>query len=178
MKKTLRMVLLVLLGALVVIQFIRPAKNQSSDAPGDMAAAYPVPDEVASILKVACNDCHSNYTRYPWYSNIQPVGWWLDHHVDEGKGHLNFSTFTQNRIAVQNHKFEEIVETVEEGEMPLDSYTWTHTDARLSPEQRALVIDWARTQMDSLRARYPADSLILRRRQPAPQADAGPQPRD
>jgi hypothetical protein len=117
------------------------------------------------MLEVACNDCHSNKTRYPWYSNVQPVAWWLAGHVNDGKRHLNFSEFTKRKIAVQNHKFEEIVEMVKEHEMPLSSYTFagTHPDAELTDEQRVAITDWATTQMDSLKKWYPADSLVLRR---------------
>ena len=89
---------------------------------------------------------------------------WLAGHVDEGKRKLNFSTLTKRSIAVQNHKFEEIIEMVKEGEMPLNSYTWTHGDARLSEQQRQTLVEWAQANMDSLRAKYPADSLIIKRK--------------
>jgi hypothetical protein len=77
---------------------------------------------------------------------------------------LNFSTFTSRRLAVQNHKFEEIIEMVKEGEMPLNSYTWTHGDAKLSEQQRQTLVAWAQTNMDSLKAQYPSDSLALRQK--------------
>lgn len=155
-----------LLAILVIIQFFGPEKNQSDDLTQDISTKYQVPTAVNSILKVACNDCHTNNTRYPWYANIQPIGWWLNDHVKHGKGHLNFSTFTSRRVAIQNHKFEEIVEMVEEGEMPLDSYTnfGLHSEANLSQDQRNILINWAKAQMDTLKAHYPADSLVLRRR--------------
>lgn len=154
---------------LVAIQFVPMEKNESGPTEFDITTAYEVPDHVATILKGACNDCHSNTTAYPWYSNIQPVGFWLNHHVDEGKGHLNFSTFTKIPLRVQNHKLEEIIETVESGEMPLESYTYLglHPEANLSDEQRQTLIDWAKEQMAMLAATYPADSLKMRPR-PAP----------
>jgi hypothetical protein len=149
----------------VIIQFIRPSKNQSGDETHSITTRYTVPDEVGSILKVACNDCHTNTTRYPWYSHVQPVGWFLASHVTNGKKHLNLSEFTSRKLAIQHHKFEEIIELVEEKEMPLPSYTWLgmHPDARLSDAQRKTITDWARTQMDMLSSTYPPDSLILRR---------------
>ena len=101
-----------LVVALVVIQFIKPDKNISNDNTYGITTKYDVPAEVNEILKVSCNDCHSNLTRYPWYSNIQPVAWWLDHHVTDGKKHLNFSEFTKRPIAFQNHKLKETVEMV------------------------------------------------------------------
>ena len=96
---------------------------------------------------------------------MQPIASWLAWHVNDGKRHLNFSEFTNRRVAIQNHKFEEIIENLKEGEMPLNSYTWTHKDARLSDEQKQLITAWAQSNMDTLKAHYPVDSLVLRRRQ-------------
>lgn len=154
-----------LLAIFVIIQFIRPEKNNSDDRTYDISTAYQVPQNVASVMKAACNDCHSNHTRYPWYSNIQPIGWWLNNHIEHGKGHLNFSAFTSKRVAVQNHKFEEIVEMVEEKKMPIPSYTnfGLHPEANLSDDQRQALIDWSEKQMEALAEKYPTDSLILRR---------------
>lgn len=164
MKKFIRPLLIGLLALLVLAQLYRPERNLSNEQAHHVSTKYPIPAEVEAILQPACYDCHSNLTRYPWYANVQPVASWLANHVQEGKKHLNFSEFTHRRIAVQNHKFEEIIEMVKEGEMPLDSYTWTHGDAKLSQEQRQVLVAWAQANMDTLRAQYPADSLVLRRR--------------
>lgn len=160
-KKLLLAALVILIG----IQFIRPEPNEGRSTPFDIKHAYSVPEPVARVLQVACNDCHSNKTQYPWYAKVQPVAWWLDGHIQEGKEHLNFSEFTRDRLAVQNHKFEEIIEMVEEGEMPLHSYTYLglHKEANLSEAEKELLIRWAKDQMEGLAQKYPADSLILRR---------------
>jgi Haem-binding domain len=149
----------------VAAQFYRPARNVSGDNTYDIRTKYEVPADVDHLLSVACNDCHSNTTRYPWYANVQPVAYWLAHHVKEGTQHLNFSTFAKRKVAVQNHKFEEIIEYVESGEMPLASYTYLglHKEAKLTGEQRQTIVRWAKAQMDTLKARYPADSLVLKR---------------
>ena len=112
----LKKILTGLLVILIVIQFIRPDKNESNDLTYDVSTKYEVPDDVSHILQVSCNDCHSNKTEYPWYAEIQPVGWWLNNHVEDGKRHLNFSELTKRPIAIQNHKFEETVEMVEKKE--------------------------------------------------------------
>jgi Haem-binding domain len=163
MKKKILLVLVVLL---IGIQFFRPAKNDSNAQPNPISGKYLVTDEVASILKVACNDCHSNKTEYPWYSNVQPVAWWLDHHVTEGKRHVNFSDFTSQRIAFQYHHFEDFVEQLEKKEMPIPSYTWLglHAGANLSEAQSKTLISWAKAQMKMLKEQFPADSLIMPRR--------------
>lgn len=164
-------ILLAVLAILVIIQFIKPERNLTNDETFGVATKYPMPEEVKSLLKSACFDCHSNLTEYPWYANVQPSAWWLASHVKGGKQHLNFSTFTQLPVAVQNHKFEEVIETVKEGEMPISSYTWfgLHPNADLTDEQRATITGWAQANMDSLKAHYPADSLVMKRRGPKPE---------
>ncbi|NHF61576.1 heme-binding domain-containing protein [Flavobacteriaceae bacterium TP-CH-4] len=162
----LKKLLIGLLLILVVIQFIKPDKNESNDLTYDMAKKYNVPADVNNLLQVSCNDCHTNKTEYPWYANVQPVAWWLDHHVQDGKKHLNFSEFTNRPLYVQNHKFDEIIEMVDEGEMPLASYTYfgLHPKANLTDEQRTMITDWAKAQMEYLKRTYPADSLVFPKR--------------
>ena len=152
--------------AFVLIQFVRPIKNESDDQTHHIATKYPMTSEVEHLLKVSCNDCHSNKTVYPWYNNIQPVAWMLTNHVNDGKRHLNLSTFTSLPIAVQNHKLEEIAETVEEKEMPDEAYTLfgLHKEANLTDAQRASIVNWARAQMDTIKAHYPADSLVMKKK--------------
>jgi len=159
----LKKILLGLVLVLVVIQFFRPERNESNDQTFAIATKYTVPQEVDAILKVSCNDCHSNKTEYPWYANVQPVAWWLDEHVVDGKRHLNFSEFTNRPIAIQNHKLEEVIEMVEEKEMPMEEYTYLglHSEANLTDAQRQVLIDWAKSQMAYLKDNYPADSLVM-----------------
>lgn len=133
-----------LLAVLVIMQFIRPERNVSEiPSANDIRVQYPMPANVESILKRACYDCHSNNTNYPWYTNIQPIGWWMQHHVDEGKAELDFSEFATYSPKKADHKLEEVVEMVEEKEMPLESYTWIHKDAVLSAEEIEIVTQWA-----------------------------------
>ena len=147
----LRIILIVVI-ILVLIQFIRPETNvHPGPQPHAITTAYAVPDTVQQLLKTACYDCHSNNTRYPWYNNIQPVRWWLNHHVNEGKRELNFDEFTTYPAKKQAHKLDETAKSVREGDMPLGSYTWVHTDARLSDAQKQMIIHWA----DSLKAQIP-----------------------
>jgi len=163
----LKKILVGLVAIFIVIQFFRSTKNDSSAVTNPMSAKYPMSPEVETIFKDACYNCHSNKTEYPWYAEVQPVAWWLANHVNEGKQHLNFDEFTSRRIAYQNHKLEEIGEMVEKKEMPLPSYTWLglHPEARLSEAQRELIIQWTKIQMDTLAQQYPADSLVIKRRQ-------------
>lgn len=159
----LKKIALGLLALLLLIQFLRPARNLSGDESKALSTLYPVPQEVQEVLTVACNDCHSNRSRYPWYANVQPVAWWLADHVKDGKKHLNFSEFAAYPLRRQYHKMEETIEMVKEEEMPLKSYLITHQDARLSDAQRALLTRWAQSVMDSMQAHYPMDSLVRKR---------------
>jgi len=163
-------ILIGLLILLIAIQFFRPDKNISDDRTYDITTSYKVPTEVQQILDVACTDCHSNKTEYPWYSKVQPVAWWLNSHITEGKRHLNFSEFTKLPLAFQNHKLDEVAEVLEKGEMPLPSYTYfgLHSGADLSEEQKELIMDWAHSQMAYLKETYPADSLVMPKRQGPP----------
>ena len=138
-------ILLTLLAILVIIQFIRPSRNVSDTvSANDITKVYTVPADVQEVMKVSCNDCHSNNTKYPWYTNIQPVGWWLQHHVNEGKEHLDFSSFASYTPKKQHHKLEEVVEMINDGEMPLNSYLWIHKDAKLSDAQKNSLVNWAK----------------------------------
>lgn len=150
-----------ILVILLALQAYRPAKNDSNKMDNDISKSYAVPDDVKQILAKACNDCHSNNTIYPWYSNIQPLRFWLDDHVNDGKRHMNFNEFNTYRIARQYKKLDECIEQVKEGEMPLESYTLIHTEAKLTATEKQKLYDWCSTIRDSIKVRYPADSLVL-----------------
>lgn len=164
--KILKRLFYLVLILLLLAQFIpKPDKNISeTSSPTDIRLVYNTPPAVASILQTSCFDCHSNNTNYPWYSRVQPVAMWLGHHIEEGKRELNFSVFGSYRAAKQYHKLDEIEETVNEGEMPMSSYTLIHTKAKLSEDQKKLLINWSQNLRDTLKKIYPADSLILKKK--------------
>ena len=136
----------ILIGIVIILilaQFIRPPHNNGIAAtPNDITHVVQVPDTVLSILKVSCYDCHSNYTRYPWYSKITPVNWWLYNHIIQGKMHINYSEYTGSYKRMAK-RLKETSDEVKNHKMPLPSYLWIHTDAKLSEGQQKLVIDWA-----------------------------------
>jgi hypothetical protein len=163
-KTILKRIFQILLLAFIVIQFIRPEKNKAEGiSKNDISTLYPVPANVQAVLKTSCYDCHSNNTFYPWYAKIQPVAWWLNDHVVEGKKKMNFSEFASYSLRKQYHKLEETEEMVKKGEMPLDSYLWIHKNAKLSEDQKATIYNWVSATMDSMKARYPIDSLIKKK---------------
>jgi hypothetical protein len=137
-------ILLILGAILIIIQFFRPEKNASPQliTENDISKTVAIPDELHKTFIKKCYDCHSNQTKYPWYFNIQPIAWWLAHHIDEGRGELNFSAFKTYDQKKANHKLEEIGEVIEEGEMPLTSYTLIHTDTNITPEDKQAINAW------------------------------------
>jgi hypothetical protein len=139
-----RKIIIALLALLILIQFFRPETNASDVliTENDISRKYIIPEETHQILIKKCYDCHSNTSHYPWYFNVQPVGWWMAHHIDEGKEELNFSTFKTYPEKRANHKLEEISEAVNEGWMPLDSYVWMHHDARITSRDRDSINAW------------------------------------
>ena len=142
MKRVIYLILKIALAALVIIQFIRPDKNQGGYESIAAFEADTKPNaEIATILKTNCYDCHSNQTSYPWYAQISPINYWLDDHIKHGKGHFNVSEWETYSIKKKDHKLEELIEMVEDGEMPLNSYTWTH--GKLPKEDKEKLLQWA-----------------------------------
>lgn len=141
--KWIKRFLVLALLVFVVMQLIRPDKNEGGYASLDtfLAETKPTP-AVATTLQTACYDCHSNQTSYPWYNHIAPVSFWLEEHIVEGKKHLNFSEWSAYSVKRKDHKLEEVVEMLEKGEMPLNEYTWTHREAKLNEQQIKELVQW------------------------------------
>ena len=141
--KALKIIAVVLLVAFVGIQFIPTSRNQSEEVPPtDFMLVKNVPREVKSILTVSCYDCHSNNTHYPWYQKVQPVSWYLEGHIEDGKEELNFSDFGSYSDRMQKAKMRSIISQVEDGKMPLPSYTLLHPEAELTAEEKQLLVKW------------------------------------
>lgn len=142
-KSILKKTAIVLLVGLVIIQFFRPAKNVSAAVTEkDITRLYTVPDSIQVVLQKACYDCHSDNTRYPWYFNVQPVAWWMNDHINDAKKELNFSEFGDRPLPKRAKKMKKCAKEVEEGDMPLDSYTWEHKDAILTDQEKKMLITW------------------------------------
>lgn len=138
-----RLVFGVLLTVLFLIQLIRPQKNISYTPAGKgFVETFEVDKQVNAILAVSCYDCHSNNTNYPWYSEIQPGGWLMDMHIKDGKEKLNFDKLPPYGSRRINSKFTQIIKQIEQDKMPLNSYLWMHENARLSKEDKQLLIEY------------------------------------
>ena len=158
-------ILFVLLVLLIIIQFIHPSRNISKgEQPNNISRAFNVPTEVRTVLDKACMDCHSNNTRYRWYFKIQPLDWWLTHHINEGKQELNFDEYTNKPLRYQYHRMESTVDQIKKDEMPLNSYLWVHKDAVLTDSEKNVLISWAQGITNEMKAKYPADSLVRKKK--------------
>lgn len=144
MKKALKWVGIGLLAAFVIIQFFRPERENPASIAGQSIWADPtMTPKVEQILRRSCNDCHSNETVWPWYSNIAPVSWLVADDVEEGRKHLNFSTWLTRPAEKREHKLEELAEEVQKRGMPLPIYLIAHGDAALSNEEIAALKEWS-----------------------------------
>ena len=140
--------------ALVGLQFVRPARtNPGIDQTQTIHARLQMNPQVAAILDRSCQDCHSNSTRWPWYSNVAPVSWFVIDHVNHGRSHLNLSEWgtLDNRQA--GKKLEEICEEVEDGAMPMQSYTRIHWGAKLSPDDIKTLCEWTAAERARIASR-------------------------
>ena len=145
-----KLILMVLLAVLLLIQLVRPQKNTAAIPAGKaFVDTFKVSEQVNAILAVSCYDCHSNSTDYPWYSEIQPMAWFMDKHIKDGKEKLNFDELPSYGSRRLNSKFTQITKQIEQDKMPLNSYLWMHEGARLSMEDKRLLVDYFKSLTDN-----------------------------
>ena len=138
---------------IIAIQFLQPPHNKSEQLLAtDISKIVGIPDTVRSVLIKSCYDCHSNNTIYPWYSNIQPVGWLMAYHIKHAKGELNFSEFGNYSQRRQVSKLDGIANSIKDDLMPLSSYKLMHKNARLSTNGKTMIRNWTEQLIDSLSA--------------------------
>ena len=134
------------LATAVLIQFIRPPRtNPVVDHSSSLMSARPVPADVQRVLDRGCRDCHSNDTRWPWYSRVAPVSWFVIDHVNHGRSHFNYSDWARYDAGEADRLFAKACSLVRDRRMPLTSYTWMHPSARLSDADVAALCAWTDT---------------------------------
>jgi len=139
----MKRLLLIILVLFILIQFIKIEKNDSKNELNAISTVMEIPVEVNKIIQTSCSDCHSNSTKYPWYSKIAPASWFLAQHIKEGKEHLNFSEWTTYNKDQKEHIIKDLKEVLNEREMPLKNYLLIHKDAKLTENQYQILYDWA-----------------------------------
>tara|TARA_Y100000588_G_scaffold47172_1_gene44495 strand:+ start:223 stop:675 length:453 start_codon:yes stop_codon:yes gene_type:complete len=149
--RIVKIIAIILLVAFVGIQFIPTTRNQSDTVPEtDFMLVNNVPENIQNKLQVSCYDCHSNNTQYPWYNKIQPVAWFLEDHIKEGKAELNFNEWDSLSSRRKASKLRSIIKQIENGEMPLDSYTLIHSEATFTEAKAEELINFITQLKDSL----------------------------
>ena len=147
LKKIIKIVLIVVVVGLIAAQFIRPDfTNPPVVATETLSASTEVPADVQQVIARSCSDCHSNETRYPWYSKVTPFNWFLADHIEEGRREMNFSVWNTYKPEKKLKKLEELCEQVEQAEMPLPSYLWIHREAVLADGDANLLCSWAKAE--------------------------------
>ena len=147
LKKTLKILAVVIVAAIIVLQFFAIDKTNPAVVRAErLEATTVVPPDISLIIGRSCNDCHSNQTIYPWYANFQPMGWLLKSHIDDGRRQMNFSIWNTYQPKRRSKKLEQICEQIESKEMPLPSYLWIHRDAMLSENDSRALCDWAKQE--------------------------------
>ncbi|MEI6668223.1 MAG: heme-binding domain-containing protein [Acidobacteriota bacterium] len=145
-----RLVLAGIVG-FVAIQAIRPDRTNPAFEPAQaIDAGGHVPADVALVLKRSCYDCHSNTTRWPWYSHIAPMSWGMANHVKEGREAMNFSNWNTYPPKQKMKRLESMCDEVRQGKMPLGSYLLLHGDAKLSEADWRLICDWSTDESDKV----------------------------
>ena len=151
MKKYLRWFLIALIVILAALQFARPQRtNPAADPSLAIGAQSGITPPVASIIRTSCYDCHSNETRWPWYSEIAPVSWFVADDVRSGRDHLNFSEWGHYTTSKRVLKLGQIYEQVSKNEMPISQYLYVHPSAKLSPADRDSIMNWTEREEDKL----------------------------
>ena len=139
----------IVVAVVLAIQFIPVERNVSTVPPGQsFEKTEKVPANVAAILKVSCYDCHSNNTRYPWYSVLQPGAWFMARHIKEGKEELNLDEFNDYSKRRKKAKIKSIISQIEKDEMPLKSYLLLHPDAGLTPNKKKVLLQFFQSELE------------------------------
>lgn len=154
MKTKLKWTIVILALIFFGLQFTSPSRiNPPIDESKTLHALTDVPADVSALLTRSCNDCHSNQTKWLWYTHIAPASWFTVGHVNDGRSELNFSEWGNYNDRMKQTRLAALCELVKQGEMPLPSYTILHSDAILSPEERKLICDWTEKERSRLAAK-------------------------
>jgi len=152
-RKIVKWMFVVLACLFLPAQLIGPAKtNPVRDQGLSLESQLHVDPNVASILDRSCNDCHSNKTRWPWYSSVAPVSWWVIGHVNDGRRDLNFSEWGNYDKRRQSRRLDQMCELAKSGAMPLESYTPMHSGSKLSGDDLRAFCVWTNSEANQLRS--------------------------
>jgi hypothetical protein len=154
MKRILKWGIVALVVAFAALQLVQPART-NPPVKADFLKATAAPPDVAAMFRAACYDCHSDETRWPWYSYVAPMSWQIADDVNQGRRHVNLSEWPVDKPNVARKKIEDMSDEIDDGDMPMKKYTLIHKDARLTSQQRDTLTQWLNTQASALKSKGP-----------------------
>ena len=151
MKTKLKWAVVILTLIFAVLQFTSPSRtNPPFDEKQTLQAITNVPSDVSAVFARSCNDCHSNQTNWLWYTHVAPASWFTVGHVNDGRAELNFSEWGSYGERMKGSRLSAICAHIEQGSMPLPSYTLLHRDAPLSPDEVKMICEWTKKESMSI----------------------------
>lgn len=151
MKRILKWAIAALVVIFAALQIVQPART-NPPVKSDFLKATAAPPEVAAMFHSTCYDCHSDETRWPWYSYVAPVSWQVAQDVNEGRRHINLSEWP-DKPDLARKKIENMSDEIDDGDMPIKKYTLIHKDARLTQQQRDTLTQWLNDQASAMKAK-------------------------
>jgi hypothetical protein len=147
MRKIIIVATVIFIGVLAGVTLFGPERsNPATDPSQTLAAVGHLTPQVSAILDRSCRDCHSNETTWPWYSHVPPLSWGVINHVNDGRRHMNFSKWGAYDPEDAREFLVDICALARKRDMPLPSYLWLHSDARLSDQDIAQLCEWTKAE--------------------------------
>ncbi len=98
------------------------------------------------MVERACQNCHSDQTRWPWYSRVPLASWLISRDVMRARERFNLSRWNEYSSAEKQAILSAIGTAVRSIAMPPGRYTMLHPDGRLSPQDREHLYQWTRRE--------------------------------
>jgi hypothetical protein len=152
MKRILKWGIPALVIVFAALQVVQPART-NPPVKSDFLKATGAPPDVAAMFHAACYDCHSDETRWPWYSYVAPMSWQIAQDVNDGRRHVNLSEWPADNPDLARKRIENMSDEIDDSDMPLKKYTLIHRDARLTAEQRNTLTQWLDSQASALKSK-------------------------
>lgn len=152
MKRILKWVIPAVVVVFGLLQLAQPVRT-NPPVKTDFLKATGAPPDVAALFHAACYDCHSDETRWPWYSYVAPMSWQIAQDVNHGRRHVNLSEWPADKPDLARKKIEDMSDEIDDGDMPLGKYTLIHKDARLTSQQRDKLTQWLNAQASVLKSK-------------------------
>jgi hypothetical protein len=137
-------ILLWLFAALLLLQAIQISIPEAEAV--DPKDEIKAPQEIMTMLRTSCYNCHSYETKVPWYGHIAPMSWEVKSHIKNGRAWLNFQTWEKYDEEKKQKLYKGIVKTIDFS-MPMPMYLTMHEEAKLTKAEREKIKAWAKSNI-------------------------------